>query len=99
MAGSPALFIDGKFISCPRPKSEIFSFSQGLRSGHPLADHEPGLRFFVIFGARRSSLPSEIRISNIIQSLDPTSNLGTAGDRGHCERVGTMPAAGTTSRT
>src|SRR5207253_637855 len=41
MAGSPALFIDGKFISCRWPKSQICLFTQGLRGGHPLADHEP----------------------------------------------------------
>jgi hypothetical protein len=60
MAGSPALFIDGKFISW-RPKSEICSFPQGLRSGHPLADHEPGLRFFVIFSAKNQLITVQNR--------------------------------------
>jgi putative tryptophan/tyrosine transport system substrate-binding protein len=60
MAGTPALFIDGKFIGCPRPQSKNCSFSQRLKSGHPPGDQAPGLRFFAIFGAKTSLLPSRI---------------------------------------
>ena len=60
MTGTPALFIDGKFIGCPRPQSKNCSFSQRLKSGHPPGDQAPGLRFFAIFGAKTSLLPSRI---------------------------------------
>jgi len=32
MAGSPRLFIDGKFIGCPRPHSKNARFHKGLEA-------------------------------------------------------------------
>src|SRR5216684_2551685 len=32
MAGSPALFIDGKFVGCPRPHSKNARFHKGLEA-------------------------------------------------------------------
>jgi hypothetical protein len=61
MAGSPALFIDGKFIGCPRATFEKCSFSQWVRSGHPPDDREPGLRFFAIFSAKNQLITVQNR--------------------------------------
>src|SRR5258705_9533583 len=61
MAGSPALFIDGKFIGCPPATFEKCSFSQRLRSDHPPDDREPGLRFFAIFSAKNKLITVQNR--------------------------------------
>jgi hypothetical protein len=61
MAGSPALFIDGKFIGCPTAIFEKRSFSQRLRSGHPPEDREPGLWFFAIFSAKNQLITVQNR--------------------------------------
>src|SRR5882724_4561397 len=80
MAGTPALFIDGKFIGCPRPQSKNCSFSQRLKSGHPADDHEPGLRFFAIFGAKTSLLPSRIARNRPISETGSLLTLPSSGE-------------------
>src|SRR6266446_6969406 len=80
MAGTPALFIDGNFIGCPRPQSKNCSFSQRLKSGHPPGDQAPGLRFFAIFGAKTSLLPSRIARNRPISETGSLLTLPSSGE-------------------
>src|SRR6266481_7373077 len=80
MAGTPALFIDGKFIGCPRPQSKNCSFSQRLKSGHPPGDQAPGLRFFAIFGAKTRLLPSRIARNRPISETGSLLTLPSTGE-------------------
>jgi hypothetical protein len=89
MAGTPALFIDGKFIGCPRPQSKNCSFSQRLKSGHPPGDQAPGLRFFAIFGAKTSLLPSRIARNRPISETGSLLTLPSSGESATNPRAGT----------